>query len=60
MRVAVADRLLALALIVGTDAGVGAIVFRYLILGFTVLFTDHQDYSAADHAPNPFFPSLGP
>jgi CIC family chloride channel protein len=51
---------LALALIVGTGAGVGAIVFRYLILGFTVLFTGHQDYSAADHAPNPFFPSLGP
>jgi CIC family chloride channel protein len=55
-----ATGLLALALLVGTGAGVGAVVFRYLILGFTVLFTGHQDYSAADHAPNPFFPSLGP
>jgi CIC family chloride channel protein len=52
--------LLTLALIVGTGAGVGAVVFRYLILGFTVLFTGHQDYSAAGHAPNPFFPYLGP
>jgi chloride channel protein, CIC family len=52
--------LLALALLVGTGAGLGAIVFRYLILGFTVLFTGHHDYSVAGHAPNPFFPSLGP
>ncbi len=32
-----------LALVVGGGAGVGAIVFRYLILGFTRLFTGTDD-----------------
>ena len=38
--------LLVLALIVGTGAGLGAVGFRYLILGFTYLFSGYRDYSA--------------
>jgi CIC family chloride channel protein len=38
--------LVVLALVVGGGAGAGAIAFRYLILGFTELFTGHRDYSA--------------
>jgi CIC family chloride channel protein len=52
--------LLALAIGVGTGAGAGAVVFRYLILWFTVLFSGHEDYSAAGHAPHPLLPVLGP
>ena len=48
-----------LALVVGTGAGAGAVAFRYLILGFTRLFTGTDDYSAAGHAANPMFPALG-
>ncbi|HWE63831.1 MAG TPA: chloride channel protein, partial [Chloroflexota bacterium] len=51
--------LVVLALVTGVGAGLGAIVFRYLILGFTEIFSGHQDYSAADHAPNHFVPFLG-
>src|ERR1035438_1514654 len=38
-----------LALLVGVGAGLGAIAFRYMILGFTHLFTGHRDYSAGGH-----------
>lgn len=48
-----------LALIVGAGAGVGAIVFRWLIKTFTQLFSGHADYSAAGHVANPHVPSLG-
>jgi chloride channel protein, CIC family len=48
-----------LALMVGVGAGLGAVAFRYLILGFTYLFTGHRDYSAAGHAANPLVPGLG-
>jgi CIC family chloride channel protein len=51
--------LVSLAITVGAGAGVGAIVFRYLILWFTILFTGHPDYSATGHAANPFVPVLG-
>ncbi len=44
-----------LALVVGAGAGVGAIIFRYLILGFTLLFSGHNDYSATGRAAQPFF-----
>jgi len=52
--------LVVLALITGITAGIGAIVFRELIAGFTVLFTGTTDYSGAGHAPNPALPWLGP
>jgi CIC family chloride channel protein len=51
--------LVLLALLVGAGAGAGAVAFRYLILGFTFLFTGHRDFSAAGHALNPAFPWLG-
>ena len=52
--------LTALALLVGAGAGAGAVGFRYMILGFTELFSGHRDYSAAGHAANPLAPGLGP
>jgi CIC family chloride channel protein len=51
--------LTALALLTGAGAGVGAIAFRYMIIGFTYAFTGHRDYSDAGHAINPLVPSLG-
>ena len=51
--------MLALSLLVGAGAGLGAVAFRYMILGFTYAFTGHRDYSAAGHASNPLLPGLG-
>ncbi|MHB8532525.1 MAG: chloride channel protein [Solirubrobacteraceae bacterium] len=51
--------LTALALLVGAGAGAGAVGFRYMILGFTELFTGHRDYSSAGHAANALVPGLG-
>jgi CIC family chloride channel protein len=51
--------LLALALAIGAGAGAGAVLFRYLILWFTLLFTGHQDGSTMDHGINPLVPFLG-
>jgi len=51
--------LTALALLTGVGAGAGAVAFRYLILGFTYVFSGHRDYSAAGHAANPLVPWLG-
>ena len=48
-----------LALLVGVGAGLGAIVFRYMILGFTYVFTGHNDFSAAGHASNPLISGIG-
>jgi CIC family chloride channel protein len=52
--------LVALAIAVGVGAGAGAIAFRYMIIGFTELFSGHRDYSAAGHAANAHVPGLGP
>jgi CIC family chloride channel protein len=52
--------LVGLAVLIGAGAGVGAVVFRYLILGFTELFTGRADYSDAGRAAHPLLPSLGP
>ena len=43
-----------LALLTGAGAGAGAVAFRYMIEGFTLLFTGHGDYSLAGHAGNPW------
>lgn len=51
--------IVAIALVVGAGGGLGAIVFRDLIRWFTLLFTGHNDYSAAGHAINPHLPWLG-
>ena len=51
--------IIAIALLVGAGGGLGAILFRDLIRWFTILFTGHNDYSAAGHAINPNVPWLG-
>ncbi|HEY4097559.1 MAG TPA: hypothetical protein VGM33_18695, partial [Baekduia sp.] len=51
--------LIALALVVGVGAGLGAIAFRELIVGITELFSGHGDYSAAGRVGNPHVPGLG-
>ncbi|HEY3685982.1 MAG TPA: chloride channel protein [Streptosporangiaceae bacterium] len=51
--------LILLALTIGAGAGLGAIVFRWLIQTFTEIFSGHADYSAAGHAANPHVPGLG-
>jgi chloride channel protein, CIC family len=48
-----------LAVGVGLGAGLGAVVFRYLILWFTILFTGYHDYSAVGHVANPYVPVFG-
>ena len=50
---------MALALAIGAAAGVGAVLFRYLILGFTRGFTGYDDYSMVGPAANPHVPVLG-
>ncbi|WP_460334952.1 chloride channel protein [Actinoallomurus acanthiterrae] len=50
---------IALALVVGAGAGLGAIVFRWLIQTFTRLFSGHADYAAAGRVANPHVPALG-
>jgi CIC family chloride channel protein len=52
--------LIGLALVIGAGAGLGAVVFRWLITTFTQLFSGHADYSAAGRAAHPWFPELGP
>ena len=52
--------LVVLAVLVGAGAGVGAIVFRWLIEAFTRLFSGHADYAAAGRAAHPWLPALGP
>ena len=52
--------LLALAVLVGLGAGLGAVAFRYMISGLTHVFSGHADYSDAGHAANPLVPWLGP
>ena len=54
-----APGLMALGVVVGIGAGLGAVAFRELILAATRLFTGHSDYSAAGHVANPNLPSLG-
>ncbi|MGH3624020.1 MAG: chloride channel protein, partial [Sciscionella sp.] len=52
--------LVVLAVLIGAGAGLGAVVFRWLITGFTHLFSGHADYSAAGGGAHPWFPALGP
>jgi CIC family chloride channel protein len=51
--------MLALSLLIGAGAGLGAVAFRYMILGFTYAFTGHRDYSVVGHASNPQLSGLG-
>jgi CIC family chloride channel protein len=51
--------LMVLAVVNGAGAGGGAVGFRYLIVGFTRLFTGRSDYSDAGHAASSHIPVLG-
>lgn len=52
--------LVALALLIGLGGGLGAVAFRELIRGFTVLASGRADYSLAGRAANRWLPWLGP
>ncbi|GGM34066.1 transport integral membrane protein [Longimycelium tulufanense] len=49
-----------LAVAIGAGAGLGAIVFRWLISSFTWVFSGHADYSATGGQAHPWLPALGP
>jgi CIC family chloride channel protein len=51
--------LLLVAFAIGLGAGLGAVGFRYLIEGFTLVFTGHAEYGAGGHQINPLVPGLG-
>jgi chloride channel protein, CIC family len=48
-----------LALLVGVGAGLGAVVFRYLIYFFTWLATGHSQFGQAGHVGSSHLPWLG-
>ncbi|HEU5036512.1 MAG TPA: chloride channel protein [Nocardioides sp.] len=52
--------LLMLALLVGAGAGLGAVVFRWLIVTFTRVLSGHDDYAGLGRVANPHAPWLGP
>jgi CIC family chloride channel protein len=52
--------LLAMALVVGGGAGLGAAGFRGLIFLFTWLFTGHREYGQQGHTASLHLPALGP
>jgi CIC family chloride channel protein len=54
-----AGGLLVLGVVVGVGAGVGAVVFRELITGATLVFTGASDYGLGGRAANPHLPGLG-
>ncbi len=54
-----APGLVPLALVVGCGAGAGAVLFRYLILWCTELFTGHSAYGAHGRVLNPNVSGLG-
>ncbi len=51
--------LVALALLTGLGAGLGAIAFRWLIGSFTFVFTGQSDYGAVSRPVHPVLPGLG-
>ena len=51
--------LVGLALIIGAGAGLGAVVFRFLIFGITRAVTGQVDYGAAGRVPSTHLPWLG-
>jgi chloride channel protein, CIC family len=51
--------LLLLALVVGAGAGLGAVVFRYLIYLFTWLATGHDEFGQQGRVPSAHLPWLG-
>ena len=51
--------LVGLALIIGVGAGLGAVVFRFLIFGITRAVTGQVDYGEAGRVPSTHLPGLG-
>ncbi len=51
--------LAAMALIVGAAAGLGSVVFRWLIFAFTWLVTGHQQFGQQGHVPSSHLAFLG-
>ena len=51
--------LIVMALVVGAGAGLGAVVFRWLIYTVTWLVTGHQQFGQQGHVPSLHFPWLG-
>ena len=51
--------LLVLALVVGAGAGLGAVVFRYLVFFFTWLATGHDEFGQAGYVGSSHLPWLG-
>lgn len=51
--------LLGLSFAIGIGAGLGAVLFRFLIRGLTLLFTGFPEYAAHPGAANPHLPGLG-
>jgi CIC family chloride channel protein len=51
--------LVTLSVVIGVGAGLGAVVFRYMIQGGTRVLTGFNDYAGHGHASNPDFPWLG-
>ena len=52
--------LLALAVVAGVLAGIGAVAFRWLVEHATLLFSGQADYAATtDHPAHPWLPGLG-
>ena len=48
-----------MALVVGAGAGLGAVVFRWLIYSFTWLATGHQQFGQSGHVSSAHLPWLG-
>ena len=51
--------LFAIAAVVGLGAGLGAVVFRYFIFGFTWTATGHTEFGQQGRVGSPHFPWLG-
>jgi CIC family chloride channel protein len=48
-----------MALVVGLGSAIGALVFRFLVLGFTWLATGYQEFGQAGRVPSTHLPWLG-
>ena len=52
-------RMVILAALVGVGAGLGAVLFRFMIEGGTRLFTGYLDYAAVPGSPHGYLPGVG-
>ncbi len=51
--------LVPLAVAIGVLTGLGAVIFRWLVVFFTRMFTGYTDYSALGRVPSAHWPALG-